>query len=234
MLVRRLMLGAVAFGLVGLACRLPTGDPGKEESAEALQDKALLQAVAEYKTWGRVDDESRWAPLDCRAPNPGRVAMSASKDDETHGKKLYSLFAKDRMGYATLREGGAVAVGQIVVKQAWVPEEVTDSNQMPGKGTEFGKTVRTPAAGPGTSPGEGDDRFYPYVRVGEKVFKAAKPADLFVMMKLAPETPGTDGGWVYGTLTADGKTITAAGRIEACMKCHAEAKYDRLFGPGKN
>jgi hypothetical protein len=65
------------------------------------------------------------------------------------------------------------------------------------------------------------------------VYKAAKPAGLFVMMKLDPKTPGTDAGWVYGTLSADGKAVTAAGKVESCMKCHQDAKHDRLFGPAK-
>lgn len=53
------------------------------------------------------------------------------------------------------------------------------------------------------------------------------------MMKLDPKTPGTDDGWVYATLAADGRTVTAAGRIESCMKCHRETKTDRLFGMPK-
>ena len=50
------------------------------------------------------------------------------------------------------------------------------------------------------------------------------------MVKLDPATPGTDEGWVYGTVSPDGKAVGAAGRVASCMKCHAEAKSDRLFG----
>jgi hypothetical protein len=53
---------------------------------------------------------------------------------------------------------------------------------------------------------------------------------LFVMMKLDPATPGTDQGWIYGTTTADAKTVTGAGRIGSCMQCHEKAPRDRLFG----
>jgi hypothetical protein len=232
-----LFLGIMLIGLFGLKAAL-TADapraPGKEEPVEALFHKALLQAAAEYQTWGRVDDEMRWAPALCRTPNPGRVAPSASTDEETHGKKLYSLFAKSRQQYVTLRKGGSVAVGQVVVKQSWVPEEITNSTEKPAKRIEFEKVVRTPAAVPGHRLRDDVDHFYPYVWVGDRVFKAAKQADLFVMMKLTPETPGTDDGWVYGTVTADGKKVTAAGRIASCMKCHVEAKCDRLFGLGSN
>lgn len=54
---------------------------------------------------------------------------------------------------------------------------------------------------------------------------------LFVMLRLDPSTPGTDIGWVYGTLDADGKTVTGAGRMESCMGCHVDAGESRMFGP---
>jgi hypothetical protein len=61
-------------------------------------------------------------------------------------------------------------------------------------------------------------------------YRAAKPAGLFIMTKLKPDAPGTDEGWVYGTVAPDGKTVTSAGRVESCMNCHRDAKHDRLFG----
>ena len=33
----------------------------------------------------------------------------------------------------------------------------------------------------------------------------------------------------HATLTPDGKTVMAAGKIASCMECH-ESKKDRLFG----
>ena len=50
------------------------------------------------------------------------------------------------------------------------------------------------------------------------------------MFKLDPQTPDTDEGWVYGTVTPDGKKVTSAGKVESCMKCHQRAPHDRLFG----
>ena len=55
-------------------------------------------------------------------------------------------------------------------------------------------------------------------------------SDLFIMFKLDPKTPQTDNGWVYGTVSADAKNVTSAGRVKSCMDCHTEAKHDRLFG----
>lgn len=57
--------------------------------------------------------------------------------------------------------------------------------------------------------------------------KGAKQG-LYVMMKTG-EADG-DGGWVYGTLLPDGRTVTASGRLASCMACHREAPADRLFG----
>lgn len=54
---------------------------------------------------------------------------------------------------------------------------------------------------------------------------------LFIMTKVDPTTPGTDKGWVYGTVTADGKTVTSSGRVQSCMGCHTgSSTHDRMFG----
>ena len=50
------------------------------------------------------------------------------------------------------------------------------------------------------------------------------------MLKLDPSTPETDEGWVYGTLSADGQRVTAAGRVESCMDCHVDEGRDRMYG----
>ena len=86
-----------------------------------------------------------------------------------------------------------------------------------------GKVLRTAALAPDTKRKERDigfDHFYPYVWNGDRVFKATKQADLFIMLKLDSKTPETDEGWVYATTTPDGQRVTAAGRIESCMNCH--------------
>jgi hypothetical protein len=209
------------FVLVAL---LPLGgcadpDPPAPNADPPFQ-RELLQVAREYKAWGRVDDPMRFGIEYCRMPPPARPAMSASPDEQTHGKKLYSLFAKDRMQYLAVAEKGS-AVGQVIVKQSWSAAEVPDMK--PGM-TDWKRVVPTEDIGAGGT------HFYPYATKGDKVYKAAKPTGLFIMLKLDPKTPGTDDGWVYGTVTADGKAVTASGKVESCMKCHSEAKHDRLFG----
>jgi len=72
---------------------------------------------------------------------------------------------------------------------------------------------------------------------GKAIAGGAKPTekrDLFIMYKLDAKTPGTDQGWVYGTTTADGKTVTSVGRVQSCMSCHIQTDNDRLFGLKKD
>jgi Cytochrome P460 len=207
----------LVYGAFGL--RL-SGDSPKPD-ADAPFHKELLQVAQDYKPWGRVDDEMRWAPELCRMPEPGKPKFSDSADEDTHGKKLYSLFAKKRSDYFYLGKNKTAPVGQVIVKESWIPEETTEVK--PGR---YGFEDRKKVQGGTTL---NSDHFFPYVTKGDKVYKASKPNGLFIMMKLDPKTQGTDEGWVYGTVSADSKKVTAAGKVESCMKCHVEAKYDRQF-----
>ena len=218
----RLSSAAVVAGIGMLISCVPAA-PAPETDPPFHQE--LLQIAKDYKTWGRVDDPMRLAPYDCRMPPPAHAQFSGSTDTHTHGQKLYSLFAKDGEGYVRLTDKGA-AVGQVIVKESWTAEEM---KEMKAGTTDWTKVVRTEDVGKG-----GGTHYYPYATKGDKVFKASKLAGLFIMMKLDPKTENTDAGWVYGTVSADGKTVTSAGRVESCVKCHQDAKHDRLFGlPGK-
>jgi hypothetical protein len=197
-------------------------------SDDPIQAK-LLEIGRTYKTFGRVDDEMRWAPTLCREPNPPVARYSASKDADTHGQKLYSLFARDASAY--LSRLAEQPVGQVIVKQSWVPEAVTDEAELKKVPRVVDKprypviTVTRGAPSP--------DAFVPYARKDDRVYKATKQADLFVMLKMKADTPNTDQGWVYATLSADGKKVTASGKIASCMACHEQTKQDRMFGlPG--
>jgi hypothetical protein len=64
-----------------------------------------------------------------------------------------------------------------------------------------------------------------------KHYEPAYRSDLYIMLKLDRKTANTDEGWVYGTVTADGKRVTSAGRVESCMACHqGKETTDRMFG----
>ena len=208
----RLWSAAVAAGLTVFA-----GCSPNEATPSAGPDfhQELLRVSATYRDWGPVDAEARVAALDCRAPSQVRIlttGYSASPDAKTHGQKFYTLYAQHRSEYLALDRTGRVTVGQAIVKETWLPE--------------INKPVPDPSGGP-TDVVTGDERD---IRKGDNWHTAGKPSGLFVMMKLDPKTPGTDDGWVYGTVSADGKTVTSAGKVESCMKCHQDARHDRLFG----
>lgn len=185
-------------------------DPKPDNSTEAQ----LKAAVRDYKSWPRVSDHAHWAPTDCRMPSPEGAQASDSRDDSTHGRKLYYLFAKHAANYERLWESkpekASAPIGQVLVKESFtsvptlVPQRLT-----------------------ATQP---SDREYPenYAFYRGHWFKTGEFSGLFLMLRL-DATPDTDGGWIYATTDATGK-ITDSGRIESCMKCHAEAKYDRQFG----
>ena len=152
----------------------------------AAPREPILNAAKAYPSYSRVQDRLLWAPTFCRAPTPAPPRLSASRDDETHGRKLYHLYAKH---FDLYRQSDSVdqPVGQVLVKESWIPAA--------------GSTAKHPLA-------------------GEK-------GPLFMMIKTGEAH--SDAGWIYATLTPDGKTVTAAGKMATCMECH-ESKKDRLFG----
>ena len=199
-------------------------------------DARLMEIAGTYETYGRLDTSYRWAPTLCRpiTPPPSPY-FSASKDEGTHGHKLYTLFVQEQFvrelpdeefSWGYIPASGPNPVGQVIVKEAWVPEEVKDDvNAM--KSVSRTVNVRDRQSGQLV---ERAEYFVPYVRENGHIYHAAKKAGLFIMYKTDLKTPETDEGWVYGTVTADGAHVTSAGRVESCMACHREAPHDRLFG----
>jgi hypothetical protein len=169
------------------------------------------QIADTYLSWGRVDDELRWAPSLCRLPMPGVPRPSQSSDSSTHGQKLYSVFAKNRMAYPA-----GPQTGQVVVKQSWLAEQVD--------GGRYDPTHYHPDGGWSTA-----DHYYPYALGDGGVFRPGDFAGLYIMWRVDPPTPDTDEGWVYATILPSGE-VTSAGRVSSCMGCHEVATHERLFG----
>lgn len=191
-----------------LAC---SGTPDKKDTTgKAVVNtkafhKQLLDIAKSYKrSYTEVNPRPNWAPTMCRIP-PTQALFSKSKEPKTHGQKLYYLFAEDSGAYSKYKRGDKVAKGQALVKESWTPVEIK-------------KGAKSPIESPAVKDG--------------KRFAPGTQKDLFIMLKVDPKTPGTDQGWIYGTVTPDGKTVTSAGRVQSCMKCHVKMK-DRLFGLGK-
>jgi hypothetical protein len=195
-----------------------------EAPAPAELDARFVPLVAaafrDYRAWGRVDDQVRWAPWLCRMPMPAQARMSAAEEGG-HARKLYSVLAKDRGQYPGFQKGKGAPLpqqaGQAIVKESYFPDPVS---------------IKEPALDRAVQeilyPG---DHFHAYASDGKQTYRASRMAGVYVMVKLPRGTAGTDAGWIYGTVTPEGQ-VTSAGRVASCMGCHAAAPHDRLFGLG--
>ncbi len=176
-------------------------------------NKRLLEIANEYLEYELVDPRTKFAPTMCiTAPQP-RVTFSQSDDTQSHGKKLYLLFASDLKSYLVCDEEPS-PVGQVIVKESWgaVHQEQVPDGWLPDANHRSGESFIRQAWDNGKR----------YV-VGEQ-------KELFIMYKLAPDTEATDNGWVYGVVAADGNHVVESGKIKNCMSCHLDAGKDRLFG----
>ncbi len=195
----------------GYSASTPSGER-PQPSKRQLEDQ-LLAIGQEYLTYSLVDSQANWAPAFCAPlPPPPAAQRSQGDDPATHGDKLYYLLAR----YPTAYERAAnqeSPIGQVVVKEAWTSVPASGPTQ-----PEYGKH----ASGVEVRPFA--------IRDG-KYHHAGEIWALFVMVKTDPQTPGTDAGWLYGTLTPDGQQVTSAGKLANCMGCHTSGTKDRLFGP---
>jgi len=194
------------------------GKPVTAREAEAegyvvLQPATLRAIAAGYTTWGKVDDQMRWAPTLCAMPTPARARISASGDESTHGRKLYTLYAKDPAAYGAQKSytpapevPGLEDIIQVVVKEAFVPVETDKPGRSFGLGGEL-----MPAEHEGKTYAPGD------------------PLGIYVLFQ-PKSAADTDAGWVYGTVSADLKTVTSSGKVASCMGCHQKVPSGRLFG----
>ncbi len=184
----------------------PVGPPPQEQDAVDPQFvDEITKAATDYANFPRVTGEFHRAPTQCKMPPPKARLSEAGK---AHGGKLYLLFAKLAKEGQYVTAGVPAPVGETLVKEAWVAVEGHPSQ-------------RTAAS----------ERYplIPEVREGDKVFHAGDHHGLFVMHKLDAATPGTDQGWIYGTVDAKGN-VTSAGKLASCIKCHEDATEDRRFG----
>jgi hypothetical protein len=209
-----------------------TPTSAEPESIDPRFAQTLRHAAEKYRQWGRVDERPNLAPMLCRAPSgidygfPSHARLSGA-DDAQHGRKLYYLFAGlGEHGMGELYGGlgtpaaQAIPVGLTIVKQSWA-------------------AVPSPRA-VASEPLPIDETFHLSTDVPEPInwvvhegqrLEVGEQAELFVMTKVgAPDMPGTDAGWIYATLTADGTRITSSGLVEQCMSCHEAAPHERLFG----
>jgi hypothetical protein len=208
----------------------PDSTSGPEELDPQFTD-TMRRAANEYREWGRVDERPNLAPMLCRAPMgidygfPSHARHSTA-DEGPHGQKLYYLFAgfdrhsaRDLYGALGTEAAQEIPIGFMIVKQSW--HAVASDQPIPNEPVSVAEQ-----ADPFDVPAPID-----WVEHEGKRLEVGEQAELFVMAKVgAPDMPGTDMGWVYGTLDASGETVTSAGLVSRCMDCHAAAEHERLFG----
>jgi hypothetical protein len=197
----------------------PTGErPAPVAPAPRPPDVyALLMEVAgEYQRFERVSDWTG-SPMSSDAPVRRGMMMSRCSDAAaggaaaSHCGRMHRLFAREGWDYRMLGQGSGAgaAPGQAVV--------------MPTHRAQVVPFESVPLDDRGNPPED-------YVESGGQWHRAGEAMELFVMLRLSPDTPGTDDGWVYGVLSADGRRVIQEGRIDSCLRCHAGAPHGRLFG----
>lgn len=179
--------------------------PPKAKDCDSPFVPVVRAAVHEYQQFALVTGAPRHAPTDCymRAPFVRRSAAETQ-----HGGKLYLLYARVADDLQYVKPGEPAAIGQTLVKESWAA-----------------------VAGEPHAATEASNRYAAslVLRAGEQVWHAGDYHGLFVMHKLAPDTPDTDEGWIYGTIDRDG-IVTSAGKVASCIRCHEDATEDRRFG----
>jgi len=210
----------------------PAADPPADHAVlEGRFVEPLRDAARAYLAWGRVDQRPNIAPGKCAMPtrrdygSTGDVHLSGAGDGSPHGKKLYYLYAKDRDGYLAMDRApdAALPIGATVVKESFAPRVATKAEVDAITLTDADVERRYFSDDP--APGQG------YVETDGAYLVPDGPLGLYIMTKVGDaDEPGTDAGWIYGTITPDG-AVTSAGRVASCMGCHVDqAPYERLFG----
>ena len=223
----RLVLATMFCAIAGCTTSSTTPSDDRQTSNElkkhddSAQRTRLLEIAANYKSYEQIDKRMRFAPAPCAAPDrPGGndlttlsdYHLSRSTDESTHGRKLYVAYALKLDSISRTYTGESLSdekkplTDQVIVKESWIAEEIKKGDPV------FGALT-------------GSD--------GKRYHRGAK-GPLFVMYQTDAKDPNSDDGWVYGTLTPDGKTVIGVGRLENCMKCHQKAPHGRLFGLPKD
>jgi hypothetical protein len=180
--------------------------PAADVVAAPVTEQDLRPLLGEieksYKRWALVDEVPAIAGADCVGPTPGAVHESGPDRAAAHADKQFLLYAADVHAY--WRSAG--------IRREHMPERLNEVAHAGLLDLPIDVVQVVVKAS------------FRHERDGE----IGAPTGLFVMAKFANERPGTDEGWIYGTIAPSGK-VTQAGSIAKCMGCHAK-QPDRMFG----
>lgn len=220
----------IALPLLGLCLLAFAASPTRAQRGASSRGGWLRAVATAYRAWGRVDDQLRWAPADCRMLMPSRARLSRASGE--HARKVYFVYASDMRAYeATTERDEAPPRGLTVVKEAFTPRSLTEEERTAGTDGYRRPFPRIPGA-PETTQGPilpSPNVYSPIVMPDGTHLGAGAPRGLYAMRYLGADVAGTDAGWIYGTITAGG-TVTASGQVARCMRCHRGAPHGRLFG----
>ncbi len=218
--------------------------------------EAARAAARDYTAWKRVSDRANWAPTLCRAPFATGAQFSRSTSPDTHGRKLYFLFAKmpnDYPGFGYRPEPASTRVGEarqlldVPTRHEKEPPLFLQEPQGGDTRTQpIGQTLVKESFTPAhathdealaamTPQDYKESRQLPptFTATGSgdsiEYWRVDQPAGLFIMFKVDPVESPTTNGWVYATTDPAGR-LSAVGPIASCIECHRTAKHDGLFG----
>lgn len=149
---------------------------------------------------------------------------------------------RKKLGHSEKKPPDEVQKLYVLVKESWVPkvwrgEKITQVDKAAALTDADIKRIKEDDHFRANTHEHSRDHVLPFLEKDDEWYTLGERGPLFVMYRTEKNTPGTDNGWVYGTLTSDGKTVTSAGRVASCMGCHTEAPYPkepagegRLFG----
>jgi hypothetical protein len=256
-----LIFGCSAAWIATLpACASSASKPAENAASDGTEfHTRILEIARSYKAATRVSDQSEWSPMMCQGPPPPGALHSSSQDSDTHGRKLYLLYAGSAAAYDLMSDWG---LGMLPIRdfshlrwdqdlkkhsrayEAEIERERSMTYQNP-----IGQFVVKEAFNPvevtdaelvkelkqrmreAQARRSLTEEFVQYREHQDgRVFRTGDPAGLFIMLKLDPKTPNTDEGWVYAVTTPDNSEVIRAGVIESCMECHKTTTRDRLYG----
>jgi hypothetical protein len=204
-MMKKVLLGFGIIIPVMLIGMIPVGNTVDDE---------LLKVGREYRSYPLYNTHDYWTLTLC-APyyGPGMVEdtlhISQAPMKSPHGNNLYKLYVKDKEAYH--KKLDEQPVGQVVIKEVWSVREVAFDND----------SIKENTLAVMRSFNDG------------KYYTPSSRKQLFIMYKTKPAKGNADGWW-YGIVDMEKGTdhmrVIESMKINRCMKCHEEAKKDRMLG----
>lgn len=173
---------------------------GSEGETSGPFAKDILREARNYQNLARATTSQLDGIDFCNDPPVNTyMALSDAGPKSEHTHKLYHLWVRDYDGYIKSPDKPA-SIRQVLIKESF--------EAIPRK--------------------EGEDA-WDFIQTKKGIFNSGARKELFVMLKLNSSTPGTDEGWVYGTVAPDLSRTLHSGRLQSCMECHTK-RPSRMFG----